>query len=733
MADTTSQHQPPHPPKARKQPQRSVHHGIERVDDYAWLRADNWQQVLQDPATLPGDIRAYLEAENAWHDAFMADTQELQQALVAEMRARMPERDAGVPMPHGPYAYQFRYAEGAQHPQYVRMARQHAFPPASDAADVPKTGDVPGPGSSTNDPESLEVLLDLDREAQGKEYFDWGTVIHSPDHRLLAWTADDRGSEYHHLHIRDLATGKDIETIADTAGDVVWAADSQHLFYTRHDEHHRPRFVYRHRLGDDPANDVLVYEEPDPGFFVHLGKTSSDAFIIIQAGDHETSEVRLIDANDPLQEPRLVAARRSGVEYHVDEAHGTLYIRTNADDAEDFKIVIAPVATPSPEHWRDIVGHLPGTLILGHWLFGNHMVRLQRENALPCIVITDLATGREHEITFTEEAYALSVLPGLEFDTAMLRFTFSSPATPQQTFDYDMNTRQRILRKQQQVPSGHDPADYEVRRILAPAHDGERIPITLLWHRNTPLRGDAPLWLYGYGAYGHAVPASFSTARLSLVDRGFIFAIAHVRGGREKGQRWYLMGKREHKVNTFRDFIAAAEHLIEEGYVQPGNIIAHGGSAGGMLMGAVANMAPHLFRGIIAEVPFVDVLTTMLDASLPLTPPEWPEWGNPIESKADYLNIASYSPYDNVKAQAYPAIYALAGLTDPRVTYWEPAKWVARLRELKTDDNPLLLKTHMHAGHAGLPGRFAHLADIARIYAFALKISGRLASEAADA
>ena len=684
------------PPKAEKRPVTSVHHGIERVDDYAWLKAENWPEVLHDPDALPADIRAYLEAENAWCDAVMADTEALQQRLLAEMKGRIKDDDEQVPRPDGPYAYRFHYMPGAQHPRYVRTPR---------------------------DGGTEKVLIDLDAEARGQEYFNWATVMHAPDHRHLVWAADYHGSEYYDLHIRDLETGRDLDgVIKDTGGDAVWAEDGRHLFYVRLDEHHRPRFVYRHELGTDPAQDVLVYEEPDAGFFVHLDKTSSRNFIIIHAGDHETTEVHLIDAKDPVRAPVLVAARARGVEYFVDEAFGTLYIRTNADEAKDYKIAVAPVATPGRENWRDIVGHVEGVLILTHMLFSRHMARLQRENGLPAIVITDLDTGREHEIAFSEQAYALEMERGLEFDTTTLRFVWSSPATPRRTYDYDMVSRKRELRKEQEIPSGHTPQDYEVRRIFAPAHDGEEIPVTLLWHRDTPLDGSAPLWLYGYGAYGHAVPAGFATARLSLVNRGVIYAIAHVRGGREKGQRWYEMGKRQYKMNTFRDFIAVAEHLIEEGYVAPGNIIAHGGSAGGMLMGAVANMAPELFRGIVAEVPFVDVLATMIDASLPLTPPEWPEWGNPIDSREDYLNIASYSPYDNVRAQHYPAILAMAGLEDPRVTYWEPAKWVAKLRELKRDDNPLLLKTHMHAGHGGLPGRYAHLRDIAFIYAFACKL-----------
>ncbi len=689
------------PPRAEKRPVKSVHHGIERVDDYAWLRADNWQEVLRDPSALPADIRAYLEAENAYQKAVMAGTEALQARLFEEMKGRIREDDSSVPVTDGPFAYALRYVEGAQHPRIVRTPREGG---------------------------EEEVLLDADAEARGREFFSLGAAEHAPDHRWLAWSADLKGSEYYDLHIRDLQNMQDTGTvIPETDGSIVWAEDSRHLFYVRLDENHRPSRVFRHRLGTDPSEDVLVYEEKDPGFFVSIGKTTSRRFIVIDAHDHETSEVRLIDAAVPTSEPVLVAAREKGVEYDVEEAHGTLYIRTNADDAEDFKIVMASVATPGREHWRDIVGHRQGRLILSHMVTSGHMARLERENGLPAIVITDLHTGREHEIAFSEEAYALGLSAATrDFDTTFIRFTYSSMTTPQRVYDYDMASRERILRKEQQVPSGHDPSQYETRRIFVPAHDGEQIPVTLLWRRDTPLDGSAPLWLYGYGAYGITIPAAFSTNRLSLVDRGFIYAIAHVRGGKDKGYRWYRLGKREHKINTFRDFISVAEHLVEEGYTSQGRIMAHGGSAGGMLMGAVANMAPELFGGIVAEVPFVDVLSTMLDPTLPLTPPEWPEWGNPIESKADYLNIASYSPYDNVKEQAYPAILALAGLTDPRVTYWEPAKWVARLREKKRGDSLLLLKTDMGAGHAGKPGRFDHLRDVALVYAFGLMVMGML-------
>ncbi len=398
---------------------------------------------------------------------------------------------------------------------------------------------------------------------------------------------------------------------------------------------------------------------------------------------------------------------------------------TNTRGAEDFKIVTAPVATPDRRHWSDLVPHRPGRLILDFTVYKDFLVRLERESSLPRIVIRHLATGEEHAIAFGEEAYALGMVGGFEFDTTTLRFSYSSMTTPTQIYDYDMAARTRVLRKEDEVPSGHDPDQYVTRRIFAPAADGETVPVSLLYRKDTPLDGTAPCLLYGYGAYGMAMPASFGTSRLSLVDRGFVYAIAHVRGGKEKGYRWYAEGRRRKKVNTFTDFIAAAKFLIEERCTARGRIVGWGGSAGGLLIGAVANMAGDLFAGLIAEVPFVDTLTTMLDKSLPLTPPEWPEWGNPITSKADYKLIASYSPIDNVRAQPYPAILALGGLTDPRVTYWEPAKWVAKLRATRTDDHLLILRTNMEAGHGGASGRFDRLNETAFATAFALKVVGK--------
>ncbi len=686
------------PPLATLKPHRTTWHGVTLDDPFHWLRAGNWQEVMRNPSALEPEIRAYLEAENAYADAALSDTADLQKTLFEEMKARLKPDDRTVPSPDGPYEYFSSFATGGQYPRLGRRPR--------------------GGGEEA-------ILIDGNAEAAGKTYWDLGCSSHSPDHRLVAFATDDKGSELYTVRIRDTATGADLaDVIEDTRGDVVWGADSRTLYYIRVDANHRPRAVWRHTVGRPLSTDELVYEEADESFFLALGHTQSRAFVLINAHDHQTSEFHVLDANDPAAKPRLIVPRARGHEYDV-EHHGERFIiTTNSGDAEDFRIVEAPVADPRLENWREIVPHRPGRLIIETAVTEHHIVRLEREDSLPRIVVRRIADGNEHAIAFAEEAYSLGIAGGYEFHTSNLRFTYSSMTTPVETYDYDMATRTRVLRKRQEIPSGHNPDDYVTRRLFAVAADGERVPVSLLYRKSTPLDGTAPLYLYGYGSYGISMPASFSAGRLSLVDRGFIFALAHVRGGKDKGYRWYTEGKGPKKVNTFTDFIAAGEMLAAEGLTRRGRIVANGGSAGGMLMGAVANIAPDLFLGIIADVPFVDVLNTMLDKDLPLTPPEWPEWGNPIESAEDFATIRAYSPYDNVTANAYPHILATGGLTDPRVTYWEPAKWVAKLRRHSTGDKLLLLKINMGAGHGGASGRFERLKEAARDFAFALKIAG---------
>ena len=682
------------PPVAPRRPHSFTVHGVTITDDYAWLKDANWQEVLRDPALLKPDIRAYLEAENAYTESLLGHTGALQKKLVKEMRRRIKEDDSSVPLPDGAYAYFRKFREGGQHELFGRM---------------PRSG-----GEET-------VVLDGDQLAEASDYFRFGGSRHSPDHKLQAWSADTKGSEYFSLRVRDWESGKDLDDLVEeTDGGVVWSKDAKSFFYVKLDDNHRPMQVWRHRLGGQQADDVLIYEEPDSGWFTNLHESASGRYCVIAGGDHETSEQRLIDLDNPDLPPRLVAAREQGVQYSLADRGDELFILTNADGAIDFKIVIAPLAAPERNSWSDLIPHRSGVFILEHDLYSGHLVRLERANALPAIIIRDLKSGEEHAIAFDEAAYSLGTEESYEFDTTNLRFSYSSMTTPSEIYDYDMASRTRTLRKRQEIPSGHNPADYVTTRIMARANDGAEVPISLLHRRDFDCNGKAPLLLYGYGSYGMAMPASFSANRLSLVDRGFVYAIAHIRGGSDKGWGWYLDGKRENKTNSFDDFAACARALIDAKYTNARRIVGHGGSAGGMLMGAAANRAGDLFAGIVAEVPFVDVLNTMLDHSLPLTPPEWPEWGNPAASEKDFRTILSYSPYDNVAAKDYPAILAMGGLTDPRVTYWEPAKWIARLRAAMTGGGPVLLRTNMGAGHGGASGRFNRLDEVAIVYAFAL-------------
>ena len=692
-------------PTAARRPSTHTHHGITISDDYGWLRAANWQEVVRDSASLDPAIRAHLDAENAYTDAALAPIADLRERLFAEMKGRLKQDDRAVPSPDGPFEYYSSFETDGQYPRLCRIPR--------------------GGGGEA-------ILLNGNVEATGKRYWRLQSFGHSPDHKLLAYAADETGSELASLRVRDLATGSDLpDVIPGTGGDLVWGAGCATLYYVRRDDSHRPHSVWCHTLGTSIDADELIYLETDPGFFVALGQTQSRRFVIVASHDHETSEVRLIDTAASSGKPFLVAPRQTGHEYSVEHAitadgTGRLIITTNRDGAEDFKVCETALESPGPSHWRDLIPHRPGRLILDTAVFKRFIARLERENGLPRIIIRRLTDGSEHAIAFDEEAYALGMDAGYEFDTTQLRFSYASMTTPTETYDYNMATRTRTLRKRQQIPSGHNPADYVTRRVFAPAPDGETVPVSLLYRKDTPLDGSAPLYLHGYGAYGLAMPASFSTARLSLVDRGVIFAIAHVRGGKDKGYHWYRDGKLDKKPNTFTDFIAAARHLATTGFTRPGNIIANGGSAGGLLVAAVANMAPELFLGIVADVPFVDVLNTMLDETLPLTPREYPEWGNPSASAEAFATIRSYSPYDNVIAQAYPHILATAGLSDPRVTYWEPAKWIAKLRALNTSGNLILLKTNMTAGHGGASGRYESLKEVALDYAFALLICGKI-------
>jgi oligopeptidase B len=686
-------------PAAEKRPVEIQQHGQTRVDDYAWLRDDNWQEVLREPDLLQPDVRAHLESENEYYARATEDLEGLRERLFEEMRGRIKEDDSSVPTPDGSFAYAVRFREGGEYPVFVR---------------TPRNG-----GEET-------ILYDGDLEATGEDFFNVAAVEHSPDHALVAYAVDRTGSEYFDIRIRNIATGEEFEeTITSTDGDPVWANDSRSFFYTERDDNQRPKWIRRHVLGTDPAEDILVYEEPDDSFFLSVEKSQSNAYIFIVSGKSTSSEARFLPADSPIDAEPVVIAPRADDELYYPEHHGDhFYIRTNADGAVDFKLVRTPVESPSREHWEDWLEHRPGTYLLSFVPFADRMARLERENALPRLVVADYEDTESFEIEFDEQAYALGLETGYEFDTDTLRFTYESPSTPEQTYDFDMRTRGRTLRKTQEIPSGHDSELYLVERFSVAADDGAEIPVTVLRLRTTPVDGTAPLLLYGYGSYGITIPASFETNRLSLVDRGVVYAIAHIRGGTAKGRQWYLDGKLEKKTNSFTDFARVAEELQARGYGRPGETVIYGGSAGGLLVGAAVNLHPELFGGVIGAVPFVDVLNTISDAELPLTPPEWVEWGDPIRDADAYAMIESYSPYDNIRNDIdYPPILATGGLADYRVTYWEPAKWVARLRD-EARGGPFFLKMNMEAGHAGSAARFERLRERSHDYAFALKIFG---------
>jgi oligopeptidase B len=686
----------PTPPVARRDPKTIEQLGRTRTDDYHWMKDDNWQAVMRDPSLLRADIREHLNAENAYREAMMADTAALQERIYAEMRGRTKEDDSSVPSPDGPWEYYRRFNTGAQHPIYARRPRGQA--------------------------DGEQVLIDVDVMARGKTFYRVISAQHSPDHSMLAYAVDEQGSEIYTVYVKDLASGETLPApIANCTGDFCWSADSRLIFWTFRDDNGRPARIFRRpaRGGED----VLVYDEPDDGFFLGVALTESREYITITAGNNSQSELLTIPSRSPEAAPTVFHPREDDLLYAPTHWNGRWYVLTNADGAVDFKIMVCDPGRTARSYWREFTPHQEGRYITGLSASKGFLVRSERLNALPRIVMRD-TSGREHAITLEEEAYALELSGSHEYDTTTLRYIYESPTTPMQWVDYDMATRTRTVRKTQEIPSGHDPADYEARRLWAEASDGTRVPITVLMKRGTPTDGSAPLFLYWYGSYGISMDADFSIRRFSLVDRGWIYAIAHVRGGAEMGFGWFQDGKRFAKRNTFTDFIACAETLIAGGYGRAGNIVCEGRSAGGLLMGAVTNMRPDLWAGVIAGVPFVDVLNTMSDTSLPLTPPEWPEWGNPLESEEAYDYIASYCPYTNITQKPYPAVLATGGLTDPRVTYWEPQKWVAKLRPHSTSGRPVLLKMNMGAGHAGSAGRFEFLRELAHDYAFAIKAIG---------
>ncbi len=676
------------PPVAAKKPHSISHHGVTITDDYAWLRDPGYPEV-KDP-----EILAHLEAENAWFQAHMAPRQPLIDRLFAEMRGRIKEADKSVPQKDGNWVYWIEYEEGAEYKKWWRRP--------IDAAD---------------DGSADELILDEVALAQGHDYFRLGAISVSNDGRLLAWSVDDNGSERFTARIKVIASGEILpDEIPGTNSGLIWVKGDTGLVYSLANENWRTDNVRLHWLGQPLDQDVELYHEDDEGFRAGAALSANEKWLIVSTGDHETSEVRLIPADDPLHAPILVRPREKGVEYDVDLHGETLFVHTN-DTHENFRLATAPLADPAS--WTTLIAGSDDFYLTGFELFRDFYVVEGRVRGLDRIEVRYYDDpARVEPIAFPEASYEASLGDNPEWATQTLRVGYESMVSPSSVFDYDVPSRTLTRLKVQEIPSGYDASRYETARLDIPARDGTLVPVSVVWRKDRPAAG--PLHLYGYGAYGIAIGPGFSTTRLSLLDRGMAYAIAHIRGGDDLGRGWYKAGKLDARTNTFNDFIDVARGLIDHGFTTAGKISASGGSAGGELMGAVINQAPELFGAVVADVPFVDVLATMLDESLPLTPGEWPEWGNPIEDEAAFHLIRSYSPYDQVKPQAYPPLMVTAGLNDPRVTYWEPAKWVARLRELKTDSNPLILKTNMGAGHGGKSGRFESLKEAAEEFAFLL-------------
>jgi oligopeptidase B len=672
-------------PIAQIRPHSVTHHGITVQDPWAWLRDPGYPDVKDK------EVLGYLEAENAWFEAAMAPRKPLLDTLFAEMKGRIKEDDSSIPQKDGAYLYWRAFEIGGQYRKWYRK---------------PVAG---GPD---------ELILDEPALAEGHDYFRLGAMSISPCDRYLAFAIDDDGSERFEARIKDLSTGELLpEVIPDTLSSLVWTSDSKGLLYGLANENWRTDNARLHWLGQPVENDIELFHEDDEGFRVSIGLTSSEKWIIISTGDHVTSEAWLLPANDPTAKPLLVSARKAEREYDVDEHDGALYIRTN-DAHPNFRLVKAAMDTP--DQWEEVIAPDDHFYLTDFSLFKQFYVTEGRQDGLDQIELRDYATHTPKRIPFPEASYSASLDENPEYDVTKLRIGYESMVTPDTIYDYHLATGDLEVLKVQHIPSGYDAARYATERLMIPARDGTQIPVSIVYPADFPRDGSAPLHLYGYGAYGIAMEPGFSTTRLSLLDRGFAFALAHIRGGDDLGQQWYLDGKLDKRTNTFTDFVDVARGLIDLGYTSKGRISISGGSAGGELMGAVINSDPDLWGAVVAHVPFVDVLNTMLDESLPLTPGEWPEWGNPIEDKAAFETIRAYDPYGNVRAQDYPPLLVTAGLNDPRVTYWEPAKWVAKLRATKTDTNTLLLKTNMGAGHGGKSGRFESLHETAEEFAFIL-------------
>ncbi|HEY0978601.1 MAG TPA: S9 family peptidase [Flavobacteriales bacterium] len=700
----------PSPPQAAKDPHVLEAHGQQRMDEYHWMRLSEEQRNAAEPDAHTARVMAHLQAENAYSDAVMAPIKDIQESLFAEMKARIKETDMSVPYRENGYWYSFRYEEGKEYPIHMR-------------------GKALPDGSAPND---FELLLDENKLAEGHTFFDLNDLEVSPDNRLMVYSQDTVGRRQYEIRFRDIATGMDLpDRITNTSGGGAFA-DSNTFFYARKDRTLRSYRIFRHILGTDEKSDVVVYHEKDPAYSCDVYRSRSERFVVISTDSTMSSEEWLLPVSDPLGAFKVFATREEEHEYSIQHvpgfapdgspAPGKFYIVTNWE-ARNFRLMECPENATDKASWKEVIPHREDVMLEDVDLFKGHMVVSERREGLVHLRIQDLASGQEREIAFNDPAYVAYSGTNPEWDSTGFRYGYASLTTPSSVYEQDLVTGMTVLLKQQEVIGEFDPRNYHSERIEATAKDGTRIPISLVYRKGTPRNGTAPLLLYGYGSYGINVEPNFSSARLSLLDRGFIFAIAHIRGGEELGRAWYENGRMEHKMNTFTDFIACGEHLKAQGYADPARLYCMGGSAGGLLVGAVLNMRPDLWGGAVAEVPFVDVVTTMLDDSIPLTTGEYDEWGDPNEREA-YDRMLAYSPYDNVKPQRYPALLVTTGYHDSQVQYWEPAKWVARLREHQQGDAPILMHTNMEAGHGGASGRFERLKEVARIYAFLLQRAG---------
>ena len=678
------------PPIAQQRPHSFERHGVRVEDPYHWLKDQGYPKV-DDP-----DVLAYLKAENAYFEAWKAPHEALVETLFQEMKGRQKEDDRSVPTKDGEWLYWWAFKPGAQYRQWYRK---------------PVGG---GPD---------QLIFDEVAEAKDKEYFRLGALEVSPDGKRAATLVDDDGSERFKLRIRDLASGKDLETITTVGiGSPVWTRDGKGVVFTEVNDNWRSYRARYHRIGAPLTETRTIFEETaDKGFSVGVSESQDRSLIFIATGDNATSEVRFVPSDNPLAPLTLIAPRKPNRQYEVDTSHGRLWILTN-DKHVNFRVASADPRKPG--EWSEVISGSERTYLRGLTAFRDHLALTTRVDGLDQLILRDYKTGTEERVPFAEASYSAGFGSNPEYAPAAYRLAYSSMVTPTTVFDFNPSTRALTTLKVQEIPSGYDASNYVTERLMLPTRDGKRVPVSVVMKKGLPRDGSRPLFLYAYGAYGYAIPPGFSASRLSLLDRGYAYAIAHIRGGDDLGYQWFLDGKLTKRTNTFNDFVDAARGLVAAGYTAPGKIAAQGGSAGGELMGAVVNAAPELFGAVVADVPFVDVLNTMLDESLPLTPGEWPEWGNPITDKAAFDYIRSYSPYDQVKAQGYPPLMITGGLNDPRVTYWEPAKWAARLRATKTDDNLLLLKINMGAGHGGKSGRWDSLRELAEAYAFVLTQNG---------